>query len=303
MIPYHIPVMLNECIEALDINPEGIYVDLTFGGGGHAKAILEKLTTGKLYAFDQDQEAAQNADKIASDKLVFIAANFRHIKRYLRLHRIDKVDGILGDLGISSHQIDTAERGFSTRFEGELDMRMDRGNSLTASELINTYSEADLHKILGKYGEVRNARTLARAIVSQRINQPFTSISEFKKLLTKHAPRHKEFRYFAQVFQAIRIAINDEMKALEEVLEQSVDILKEEGRIVMLTYHSLEDRIVKNFFNKGKFVGEIEKDFYGNDLKPLQTINRKPRTASEEELQQNNRSRSAKLRVAKRISV
>lgn len=293
--------MLNECIEALDINPEGTYVDLTFGGGGHAKAILEKLTTGKLYAFDQDQEAAENTNEIASENLVFIAANFRHLKRYLRLHGVKEIDGILGDLGISSHQIDTPERGFSTRFDGDLDMRMNKNDSLTANELINTYSEKDLHKILGKYGEVRNAKTLARAIVSQRINQPFTSISEFKNLLTKHAPRHKEFRYFAQVFQAIRIAINDEMKALEEVLEQSVEVLKKDGLIVMLTYHSLEDRIVKSFFNKGKFDGEIDKDFFGNDLKPLQALNRKPRTASEEELKLNNRSRSAKLRVAKKI--
>jgi 16S rRNA (cytosine1402-N4)-methyltransferase len=301
MIPYHIPVMLNECIEALNINPEGIYVDLTFGGGGHTKAILEKLTTGKLYAFDQDQDAVQNADAINSENLVFVAANFRYLKRYLRLHRINKVDGILGDLGISSHQIDTPERGFSTRFEGDLDMRMNKNDSLTAKELLNTYSEADLHKILGKYGEVRNARTLARAIVTQRINEPFTTISEFKKLLTKHAPRHKEFRYFAQVFQAIRIAINDEMKALEEVLEQSAEMLKKDGRLVVLTYHSLEDRLVKNFINKGKFEGEVDKDFFGNDLKPLQALNRKPRTASEEELKINNRSRSAKLRIAKKL--
>lgn len=297
---YHNPVMLDECLEGLAINPEGVYVDVTFGGGGHSKAILEKLTTGKLLAFDQDEDAKANAEKIDNRSFTFIEANFRHLKRFLRLHGIKTVDGILADLGVSSHQIDTAERGFSTRFSADLDMRMNINSSLTAKDVVNDYSEQELHRVLGMYGEVRNAKTLAASIVSARDHQPIETIDDLKAILERHAKRGKEFRYYAQVFQAIRIEVNDEMKALEEMLEQCAAVLKEEGRLVVMSYHSLEDRIVKNFIAKGKVYGEVEKDFFGNMIRPLEPVNRKLITASEDELKLNNRARSAKLRIARK---
>ncbi|MBL6445498.1 16S rRNA (cytosine(1402)-N(4))-methyltransferase RsmH [Fulvivirga sp. 29W222] len=298
---YHHPVMLKECIDGLNIKPGGIYVDLTFGGGGHSKVILEKLNGGHLYAFDQDQDAKANAEKIESSSFTFIEGNFRHLKRYLKMYGVKVVDGILGDLGISSHQIDAASRGFSTRFDAELDMRMDQSASKTARQVINEYSEEDLHRILGMYGEVRNARTLAKAIVATRINQEIKTIEDLKRILSKYAKRGKENRYYAQVFQAIRIEVNDELKALEEMLEQSSEMLAKDGRLVIMSYHSLEDRLVKNYIMKGKITGEVEKDFYGNVIKPLEAVTRKPVTASEEELNTNNRARSAKLRIAKKI--
>ncbi len=297
---YHNPVMLDECIEGLTINPEGVYVDVTFGGGGHSKAILKKLTTGKLLAFDQDEDAKVNAEKIDNRSFTFIEANFRHLKRFLRLHGIKAVDGVLADLGVSSHQIDTAERGFSTRFSADLDMRMNINSSLTAKDVVNDYSEQELHRVLGMYGEVRNAKTLAASIVTARGNQPIETIDDLKAILERHAKRGKEFRYYAQVFQAIRIEVNDEMKALEEMLAQCAEILKEDGRLVVMSYHSLEDRIVKNFIAKGKVYGEVEKDFFGNLIRPLEPINRKLITASEDELKLNNRARSAKLRIARK---
>src|SRR5690606_9729871 len=258
---YHIPVMLEQSLEGLAIDPAGIYVDLTFGGGGHSRGILRHLDRGHLYGFDQDKDVLANIPD--DSRFTFVQANFRDLKKYLRLYGVREVDGILADLGVSSHQIDEAGRGFSTRFEGELDMRMDRSASLTANDILNGYTEQDLHKIFGMYGEVKNAKTLAQAIAAERVNRPFRSIGELKELLKALAPRGREFKYFAQVFQALRIAVNDEMGALEDMLLQSVEVLKPGGRLVVLSYHSLEDRMVKNFMAKGKFQGEVEKDFYG----------------------------------------
>ncbi|MCH7410048.1 16S rRNA (cytosine(1402)-N(4))-methyltransferase RsmH [Belliella sp. DSM 111904] len=295
---YHIPVMLQECITGLSINPKGIYVDLTFGGGGHSKEILKHLDGGHLYGFDQDEDAEANIPD--SENFTFVSANFRDLKRYLRLHGVKQVDGILADLGISSHQIDEPTRGFSTRFDGDLDMRMSDAMTLTARDVLNTYEEAKLHKLFGIYGEIKNAKTLAQAVVAYRATEPFATIAQFKAMLNKFAPRGKEFKYFAQVFQALRIEVNDELGSLEEMLLQTVDVLKPEGRLVVMSYHSLEDRLVKNFITKGKFQGEVEKDFYGNLIRPLEPVTRKAVTASPEELLINNRSRSAKLRIAKK---
>ncbi len=295
---YHIPVMLDPCIEGLAILPNGVYVDVTFGGGGHAKAILARLEGGQLFGFDQDSDALANAPQ--DPRFTFVQANFRDIKRYLRLHGIKQVDGILADLGISSHQIDAPERGFSTRFQGDLDMRMNQSAELSAKELLATADEGRLHKILGMYGEIKNAKTLAQAIVAERSVKPFTTTEGFTAFLKRFAPRGKEFKYYAQVFQALRIEVNDEMGALEELLLSAVELLKPEGRLVVMSYHSLEDRLVKSIMTKGKFQGEVEKDFYGNLLRPLEPVSRGAITASEEELARNPRSRSAKLRVAKK---
>lgn len=298
---YHKPVMLKECTEALNINPEGVYVDVTFGGGGHSLAILERLREGRLIAFDQDEDAKRQAESIRSRSFTFCQANFMYMKKYLKLNGVTQVDGILADLGISSHQIDSPERGFSTRFDGPLDMRMNQNGKTSAADLLNTYSEADLHKIFGMYGEIRNAKTAAQLIVKQRVNKPFSRTEELKAALQNIAPRGKEFKYFAQVFQALRIEVNTEMKALEDFLHQCGEVMATNGRLVVMSYHSLEDRLVKNFINKGKVFGEVEKDFYGNEIKPFEAINRKPVAASEEEVGENNRARSAKLRVAVRL--
>ncbi|MCH6232559.1 16S rRNA (cytosine(1402)-N(4))-methyltransferase RsmH [Cognataquiflexum rubidum] len=297
-LPYHIPVMLGPCIEGLAIDPNGIYIDLTFGGGGHSREILKHLDKGHLYGFDQDVDAEANIPEDA--RFTFIQANFRDFRKYLRLYGVSQVDGILADLGISSHQIDEPKRGFSTRFEGELDMRMSSGMDISAKDVLNTYEEGKLHKIFGIYGEIKNAKTLAQAVVSQRAAAQFETTADFKALLQKYAPRGKEFKYFAQVFQALRIEVNDEMGALEDMLKQTVEALKPGGRLVVMSYHSLEDRLVKNFINKGKFQGEVEKDFYGNLLRPLEPIHRKALIADEEEIQRNNRARSAKLRIAEK---
>ncbi|MCE7994400.1 MAG: 16S rRNA (cytosine(1402)-N(4))-methyltransferase RsmH [Roseivirga sp.] len=302
MAEYHVPVMLSECIGGLAIKESGVYVDVTFGGGGHSREILKHLSAeGRLFGFDQDADAKLNAEQIGQRSFTFIEANFRYLKRYLKLHGIKQVDGILADLGISSHQIDEPERGFSTRSEAVLDMRMDQGARLTAKKVVNEYAEAELHKILGIYGEVKNAKTLAAAIVSERFSRPFETTADLIGFLKAMAPRGKEFKYYAQVFQAIRMEVNDEMGALEDFLNQAVEVLRPGGRLVVESYHSLEDRMVKNFINKGKIFGEVEKDFFGNQLKPLKAITRKPVTASEEELKVNNRARSAKLRVAERL--
>ena len=296
---YHIPVMLDPCIEGLAILPNGVYVDVTFGGGGHSKAILACLEGGQLFGFDQDSDALANAPQ--DPRFTFVQANFRDIKRYLRLHGIKQVDGILADLGISSHQIDAPERGFSTRFQGDLDMRMNQSAELSAKELLATAEEGSLHKILGMYGEIKNAKTLAQSIVAERSVKPFTTTEGFTAFLKRFAPRGKEFKYYAQVFQALRIEVNDEMGALEELLLSAVELLKPEGRLVVMSYHSLEDRLVKSLMIKGKFQGEVEKDFYGNLLRPLEPVSRGAITASEEELALNPRARSAKLRVAKKV--
>jgi 16S rRNA (cytosine1402-N4)-methyltransferase len=296
---YHDPVMLAECLDGLAINPEGIYVDVTFGGGGHSRAILRKLAGGRLLSFDQDADAAANAALIADDsRFTFVAANFRYMKRYLKLHKIEKVDGILADLGVSSHQFDTAERGFSTRFEAELDMRMNKQSDKTAKDIVNDYSVADLQRILGRYGEVHNARTAAEAIFAARHNSPIETVNQLKEVLLRYAPKHREHKYFAQVFQALRIEVNDELSVLEDFLLQVPEVLNPSGRLVVMSYHSLEDRLVKNFLNKGKFEGEVDKDFFGNELKPLRSVTRKPIEPSAEEIARNPRARSAKLRIA-----
>lgn len=292
--------MLKECIDGLNINPEGIYVDVTFGGGGHSKAIVDQLTTGKLYGFDQDEDAKKNAAELDPQRFTLIQANFRHLKKFLRVYGVKKVDGILADLGISSYQIDTPGRGFSTRFDGDLDMRMNAKSGPTAKDVVNTYSVADLHKILGMYGEIKNAKTAAQAIDMARSSQEIKTIEQLKTVLNEVAPRNKEFKYFAQVFQALRIEVNEEMRALEEMLVQVPDLLNENGRLVVMSYHSLEDRMVKNFIRSGHVDGKVEKDFFGNLLKPLNAITRKPITASDMELQTNPRSRSSKLRIAEK---
>jgi 16S rRNA (cytosine1402-N4)-methyltransferase len=297
---YHKPVMLRECIEALNINPEGIYVDATFGGGGHSMAVLEKLKGGRLVAFDQDEDATKEAEKIHHRSFTFCQANFRYMKQYLKMHGISKVNGILADLGISSHQIDSAERGFSTRFDGPLDMRMDQRAKTTAAKILNEYSEADLHKIFGMYGELKNAKTAAKTVVDQRKKGPLKTTLDLKTALQAIAPRGRENKYFAQVFQALRIEVNEEMQALEDFLHQCGDVMEKDGRLVVMSYHSLEDRLVKNYINTGKMFGEVEKDFFGNKMKPFDAITRKPVEASEQEVEENKRARSAKLRIAKK---
>ena len=301
VMTYHKPVLLKESIDALQINSAGTYVDLTFGGGGHSMAILENIKEGMLYAFDQDQDATEIAARINSRSFKFIKNNFRFADKFLKLHGINQVDGILADLGVSSHQIDTPERGFSTRFEGELDMRMDMDSTTSAKKIINKYSEEDLHKIFGMYGEVKNARTLASAIVQARGIDPIKTNEDLKKILIEFAPRSREFKYYAQVFQALRIEVNNELEVLKEMLTRCMNMLKPGGRFVVISYHSLEDRLVKNYFNKGKFFGEVEKDVFGNELKPLKSVNRKPILAGEQEVLENNRARSAKMRIAEKI--
>jgi len=298
---YHVPVLLKECVDGLNIKPDGIYVDLTFGGGGHSKEILKHLTTGHLYSFDQDPDARKNAEEITSSSFTFIDANFRYLKRYLKLHGVTKVDGILGDLGISSHQIDEGTRGFSTRFDAELDMRMDQQSPLTAKEILRTYSEEKLHKLFGMYGEVKNAKTLANAIIQARNRGKIETTGELISILKPLAPRGADFKYAAQVFQALRIEVNDELKALEEMLLQAGEVLNKGGRLVIMSYHSLEDRLVKNYIAKGKFYGEVEKDIYGNFTRPFEPVNKKPLEAGEEEVKANPRARSAKLRIAEKI--
>ena len=298
---YHTSIMLEECIEGLKIIQGGIYVDLTFGGGGHSKSILEKRDKGHLYAFDQDEDARENAKDIDSRSFTLVQSNFRYLKKYLKLYGVKRVDGILADLGVSSHQINEASRGFSTRFEGPLDMRMDKKLQKTAAHVLNEYEERELHRIFGMYGEVRNAKTLASEIMRRRISKSFETINDLKEILGKYAPRGRENKYYAQVFQAIRIEVNEELKVLEEMLEQANEVLNIGGRLVVMSFHSLEDRIVKSYINKGKFHGEVEKDFYGNLIRPFQPVNRKPITAKEEEIKSNNRARSAKLRIAEKV--
>ncbi len=294
------PVLLHACIEGLNIKPDGVYVDVTFGGGGHSKEILKRLNKdGVLIAFDQDPDAQRN--KIADPRFLFVDQNFAFLRNNLRLLGFKKVDGILADLGVSSHQFNEPERGFSTRFESSLDMRMDQQGELTAADVLNKYAEEDLHKIFGIYGEVKNAKSLARAIATARMAAPILTLADFKKAIAAHIPKGKENKYMAQVFQALRIEVNGEIKVLESFLEQTAEVLKPGGRLVVMSYHSLEDRPVKNFLAKGKFRGEVEKDFFGNQQKPFTVITRKAIVADDDELVKNSRARSAKLRIGEKL--
>lgn len=297
---YHVPVLLNEVIDGLRINPDGIYVDCTFGGGGHSKAILEHLgAKGKLVAFDQDADAKKNLP--ADERLIFVSHNFRHLQRFLRLEGITAVDGIMADLGVSSHQFDEAERGFSTRHNAELDMRMDQRQTLTAFDVVNTYTEQRLHKLFEQYGEVTNAKTLAKTIVQVRSTASLKTIDAFKNAL-REIVKGNPNKYFAQVFQALRIEVNDELGALKEMLQQIPSLLKPGGRVAIITFHSLEDRLVKNFFRRGSFDEPEENPFINTEtVNELMIVNRKPILPSEKELKQNPRSRSAKLRVAEKV--
>ena len=296
---YHNPVLLNECVEGMAIRPKGIFVDVTFGGGGHSREILRVMKEGKLFAFDQDADALEN--KIEDDRFVLINSNFRYLKNFLQLHNAVPVDGILADLGVSSHQFDAAERGFSTRFDGELDMRMDQRHEKTAKSILNSYSESDLRAVFSLYGELKNASRIASIIVQSRVQAEISTTSHLKELLGKLAPRKKENQFFAQVFQALRIEVNEELETLKELLQQSAQVLKPGGRLVVISYHSLEDRLVKNFIRTGNFEGELKKDFYGNPERLFEPVTRKPIVPGEKELEENSRSRSAKLRIAEKI--
>ena len=295
---YHNPVMLDECLKGLNINPEGTYADVTFGGGGHSRAILDQLTTGHLYAFDQDEDAAKNA--FDDPRFTFIPQNFRYFKNFIQLYHGGQLDGVIADLGVSSHQFDTPEKGFSTRFDGQLDMRMSQSTPNDAATLINTYSLEDLTSILSLYGEVQQARLVASDIVMARDVEPIETTAQLKAAVQKRLPKGKENKVLAQIFQALRIEVNQEMDALTAFLNQCPDVLKSGGRIVVMSYHSLEDRLVKNFFKTGNAEGKEVKDFFGNLLTPYQIITRKPIVPSEEEVERNSRARSAKLRIAER---
>jgi 16S rRNA (cytosine1402-N4)-methyltransferase len=298
MMEYHNPVLLKECIDGLNINPTGIYVDVTFGGGGHSREILKHLTTGKLYAFDQDDDAVKN--KIDDERFVLIKQNFRYLKNFLKMYDALPIDGLLADLGVSSHQFDEAERGFSIRFDAKLDMRMDQNGKVTAADVLNTYGEDELKRIFRLYGEVDNAGYLASIIFHNRKDKHIETVNDLKVMITKCVKRGKENQYYAQVFQALRIEVNKELDVLQELLLQSLDVLKPGGRLVVISYHSLEDRLVKNIMRSGKFEGEVEKDFYGNQLTPFKQITRKPIVPSDAENVENSRARSAKLRIAEK---
>ena len=295
---YHNPVMLDECIRGLNINPEGVYADVTFGGGGHSRAIMERLTTGHLYAFDQDEDAAANAFDDA--RFTFIPQNFKYLKNFIQLYHGGQIDGIIADLGVSSHQFDTPEKGFSTRFEGELDMRMSQTTPNDAATVVNTYDLGELSRILTLYGEVQQAHLVAADIVRARDLEPIVTTAQLKAAVQRRLPRGKENKMLAQIFQALRIEVNQELEALTALLTQCPDVLKPGGRLVVLSYHSLEDRLVKNFMKTGNAEGKEEKDFFGNLLTPYNLITRKPMVPSDEEIEGNSRARSAKLRIAER---
>ena len=297
---YHEAVMLKESTQALDIRPDGTYVDVTYGGGGHSKEILTQLKKGKLFAFDQDRDSKDEA--VEDENLVFIHQNFKYLANFLKMHQAIPVDGILADLGISSHQIDVPERGFSFRGEGPLDMRMNQNQELSARTVLNSYKAEDLEGIFREYGELREARRLANLIVQKRSEKALETTNDLIEVIHSIAPRHSENKFFAKVFQAIRIEVNGEMEALKELLSQCPKVLKDGGIMVFITYHSLEDRLVKNFIRSGHFDGHLEKDFYGNVLKPMEAVNRKPILPTEEEIKRNGRARSAKLRVARKIA-
>ncbi|WP_395053363.1 16S rRNA (cytosine(1402)-N(4))-methyltransferase RsmH [Flavobacterium sp.] len=295
---YHNPVLLKETVDGLNINPSGIYVDVTFGGGGHSKEILSRLNAdGKLFGFDQDEDAWENA--LPDERFILIQENFRYIKRFLRFHNIKSVDGILADLGVSSHQFDVPERGFSTRFDADLDMRMSKKNELNAHKIINQYDEANLKRVFLDYGELKNASAIARVIIEARELAPIDKTDELKQVLERFLPERVRNKVLAQMYQAIRIEVNKEMDVLKEFLEQSLELLKPEGRLSVISYHSLEDRLVKRFIKNGMFEGEPERDFFGNFSVPFKTIG-KLIIPSDAEIKINNRARSAKLRIAEK---
>lgn len=297
---YHIPALLEECLEGLNISPNGTYVDVTFGGGGHSRGIIENLgEEGRLFSFDQDSDAEKNI--IDDKRFTFVKSNFRFLKNFMQYHNVDEVDGIIADLGVSFHHFDEADRGFSFRFDGKLDMRMNRRGGKSASEIINRYPEDKIADILYYYGEMRNARRIASAIVKRRENKSIETTSDFLSVIKDLVNPKQEKKELAQIFQALRIEVNDEMASLKTMLMQSAKILKPGGRMVVLTYHSLEDRIVKDFFKFGNFEGKAEKDFFGRVIAPLKQINNKVIIPSEEEIERNPRSRSAKLRIAEKL--
>ncbi len=295
---YHNPVLLKESVEGLSIKKNGIYVDITFGGGGHSREILKNLgDAGRLIAFDQDEEAVAN--EIQDDRFTLINENFRYLGQFLKFFGVKKVDGILADFGVSSHQFDSAERGFSTRFEAELDMRMSKRNELSAYEVINQYGHKQLRKVFYEYGELRNAEAIASEIITAREKEPVKTSAELKAVLKRFLPAHKEHKILAQIYQAIRIEVNQELEAIKEFLMQTPALLQKGGRLSVISYHSLEDRLVKRFIQMGKFEGEVEKDFYGAPITPFKKIG-KLIVPTKEEIKHNNRARSAKLRIAER---
>lgn len=297
---YHNPVMLQESVDGLEIKKDGIYVDVTYGGGGHSKEILKRLgEKGRLIAFDQDADVEGNV--VNDERLVMVPQNFKYLKNYLKMYGITQIDGLLADLGVSSHQFDVGERGFSIRFDGPLDMRMSKSNLITAAKIVNEYSEEDLVRLFREYGEINNVKKLVFEIVSKRMGSKFKTTTDLIEVAEKLVPGKMKNKYLAQVFQALRIEVNSELDVLKELLIQAKEVLKPEGRLVVITYHSLEDRLVKNFLKKGSFSGELEKDFFGNQLLDFKLITRKPVTPGNEELQLNNRARSAKLRIAEKL--
>lgn len=296
---YHNPVLLKETVDGLNIKPDGVYVDVTFGGGGHSREIMSRLgESGKLVAFDQDEDALQNA--IDDDRFLLINENFRNIKRFLRFHGIKEVDGVLGDFGVSSHQFDVAERGFSTRFDAELDMRMNQKGDLSAFHVVNEYDEQDLKRVFVQYGELKNGGAMANVIVAARKDKQIRNTEHLKQVLSKFLPAHKSNKILAQIYQAIRIEVNQEIDVLKEFLEQTAEIIKPGGRLSVISYHSLEDRLVKRFMRNGLFEGEPERDMFGRFEVPFKFVERLI-VPTEEEITINNRARSAKLRVAEKL--
>lgn len=297
MSEYHVPVLLNESIEALDINPDGIYVDVTFGGGGHSRAILEKLSTrGHLFSFDQDLDAMKNA--FQDDRFTFVRSNFMYLKNFLKYYGVEKIDGLLADLGVSSHHFDDEERGFSFRFNAPLDMRMNKSTSVSAADVLNTYPESKLTNIFSLYGELSNAKKIAHTIVQKRNDNPIIDTNQLLDIVKPYFMREREKKDLAKLFQALRIEVNNEMLVLRKMLNQTAEVMNSNGKLVVITYHSLEDRIVKNFIKSGNCEGDIQKDFYGNIISPFKALNNKVITPSEIEMNANSRSRSAKMRVA-----
>ena len=297
MSEYHVPVLLNESIEALDINPDGIYVDVTFGGGGHSRAILEKLSArGHLFSFDQDLDAMKNA--FQDDRFTFVRSNFMYLKNFLKYYGVEKIDGLLADLGVSSHHFDDEERGFSFRFNAPLDMRMNKSTSVSAADVLNTYPESKLTNIFSLYGELSNAKKIAHTIVQKRNDNPIVDTNQLLDIVKPYFMREREKKDLAKLFQALRIEVNNEMLVLRKMLNQTAEVMNSNGKLVVITYHSLEDRIVKNFIKSGNCEGDIQKDFYGNIISPFKALNNKVITPSEIEMNANPRSRSAKMRVA-----